>query len=177
MSLRIGSSPRPLAPDVPAAPAAVTAKELKLANAFVKANAGGNHGRPADRRMFPDINAGESGLMGAVLTGKAATGLLEISKDAGNDAARRARYDPTKELLLAVVTTDYSEPIVYLAAMDRKTGKGRLLGELELVSVGDDVPEAKFARYFGKPHEYEATAMAERIAKAGKKLDLPGKPG
>jgi hypothetical protein len=177
MSLRIGSSPRPAAPVAPAASTAPTAREMKLANDFVKSHAGGAHGRPGPSKLFPDIDAGESGLMGAVLTGKAQEGLLFLGKEAGNDPARRARFDPRKELLLAVVTTDYSEPVVYIAAMDRKTGKGRLLGQLELTSVSSDVPEAKFTRYFGKPYEYEATALAERIAKAGKKLDLPGVPG
>ena len=150
---------------------------MKLANAFVRRNAGGDHGRPGDKKLFPAIDAGESGLMGAVLAGKASAGLLEVGREAGNDRLRRGKLDPKKELLIAVVTTDYSEPVVYVAAMDRKTGKGRLIGELELTSVSSDVDEAKFARFFGKPSEYEATALAERIARAGKKLALPGKPG
>lgn len=83
MSLRIGGSPRPLAPAAPAAPAAPTAREMKLANDFVKSHAGGTHGRPGAARLFPAIDAGESGLMGAVLTGKQAEGLLAIARDAG----------------------------------------------------------------------------------------------
>ncbi len=179
MSLRIGSSPRPNAPATPIAPAAgvPTAREMKMANDFVKSHAGGTHGRPASNKLFPDIKAGESGLMGAVLTPKAADGMMALAKEQGNDMLRRGKFDPKKELMLAVVTTDYSEPVVYVAAMDRKTGKGRLIGALELTSVSSDYPEDKFAKAFGKPYEYEATALAERVAKSGKKLDLPGKPG
>jgi hypothetical protein len=177
MSLRIGSSPRPAAPISVHAPATVTAKELKFANDFVKKNAGGDHGRPGRGKLFPDINAGESGLMGSVLTGKAAEGLLVLNKEAGSDIARRSKYDPKKELLVAVVTTDYSEPIVYTAAVDRKTGKGRLMGELELTTVASDVPESTFNKYFKKAGSFESTDLAAVIALAGKKLDLPGKPG
>jgi hypothetical protein len=177
MSLRIGSSPRPAAPVAVAAAGAPTAQQMKWANDFVKKHAGGTHGQPGPGKLFPDINAGESGLMGAVLSAKATEGMMEMGKWGGNDALRRGKFDPKKELLLAVVTTDYSEPVVYIAALDRKTGKGRLVGSLELTYVSSDYPEAKFAKAFGNPSEYEATALAERVAKSGKKLDLPGKAG
>src|SRR5688572_8574113 len=68
MSIRIGTT-RSAAPAAPVAPTGPTAAELKLANAFVRRNAGGDSGRPGDKKLFPAIDAGESGLMGAVLTG------------------------------------------------------------------------------------------------------------
>ena len=60
-----------------------------------------------------------------------------------------------------------------MSAIDRASGKGRLLGSVETNFIADDVQEVRFQRLIGMAREgYDGYGVAMAIIAAGKRLEL-----
>jgi hypothetical protein len=120
-----------------------SAKLLTQATQFIRDNAGGEHGGVGEGKLFPAIDSGEDGLHGYAATGDSAERLLAVGEAMRPEDFDAFDYDPAQHLIVAVRTTN-DEEVLFLAALDRKTGEGTFLSEIEMVDFAEILDQQTF---------------------------------
>jgi hypothetical protein len=122
------------APSTGTTAGAHSAADIAKAEAFVTANLG---------RKFPELDDGEMGVSAFALSGAKAQALFELAKL--DDARITASYDPAKQMVVALRTTN-DEETLFVSLVDKATGKGKILTEIGVVDLPYNITQAQFEK-------------------------------
>ena len=97
---------------------------------------------------FGSIDGGNLGLSAYRLSPPTATRLLAAAKEIcpGSRPLQSARFDPTRQQMLAVLTSD-DEPHVHIAMQSKSDGACQIIGDVNAVYF-PDLPEERFQEIF-----------------------------
>lgn len=154
--------------------AKIPAAELAKAAKWVAANSGGSFWDDPRKHLFPAGDDGNNGTTARAYGGAEGQWMADLAHAwfQGLKRPPQFAFDPQAHLMVVVETSD-DEPVLIVALYERQTGKGRVLGEMAMVDVGYDLPQAAFARFFptlGAAQDVDYFLVMEAIAKRGTAL-------